>query len=124
MVDRAIKLKEAYQSMCQNEMILSSYILQDYEWIYLEKLQKLLGYFVTTIKTVSSSTGYPSINRAMSAYNYMVDHLEEFVKNEGDQLLHGAAKQGLQKLLHYYSKTDAMPVYAVATAMDPRMQYD
>lgn len=124
MVARAIILKDAYQSMCQNEALLVAYILRDEEWIYLEKIQMLLGQFVTMTTIVSSSVGYPTINRAMSVYNAMIDHLEEFIEKEKDPLLNRACKQGIQKLLQYYSKTDSTPVYAVATAMDPRMRFD
>lgn len=124
MVDRAIKLKDAYQSMCQNETTLTAYALNGGEWEYLEKLRTLLSHFVTMTTLVSSSIGYPTINRAISVYNDMIDGLEVFIENEDDRLLNQAANQGLQKLLHYYSKTDTTPVYAVATAMDPRMRFD
>ncbi|KFH70213.1 hypothetical protein MVEG_03064 [Podila verticillata NRRL 6337] len=124
MVDRAIILKDAYQSMCQNEPKLGAYALEDDEWTYLEKLRCLLSQFETMTKTVSSSVGYPTINRAMSVYNAMIDTLEEFIEQETNPSLLRAAIQGKQKLLDYYSKTDSTPVYAVATAMDPRMRFD
>ncbi|KAF9571669.1 hypothetical protein BGW38_008596 [Lunasporangiospora selenospora] len=75
-------------------------------------------------KTISSSVGYPTINRAMSVYNALIDALEEFIDRESSPSLREAATQGKQKLLDYYSKTDSTPVYAVATAMDPRMRFD
>jgi len=124
MVDRAIILKDAYQSMCQNEPKLGAYALEDDEWTYLEKLRCLLSQFETMTKTVSSSVGYPTINRAMSVYSAMIDTLEEFIEQETNPSLLRAAIQGKQKLLDYYSKTDSTPVYAVVTAMDPRMQFD
>ncbi|KAF9201539.1 hypothetical protein BGZ59_002653 [Podila verticillata] len=124
MVDRAIILKDAYQSMCQNEPKLEAYALEDDEWTYLEKLRCLLSQFETMTKTVSSSVGYPTINRAMSVYNAMIDTLEEFIEQETNPSLLRAAIQGKQKLLDYYSKTDSTPVYAVATAMDPRMRFN
>jgi hypothetical protein len=34
------------------------------------------------------------------------------------------AEQGKKKLVDYYSKTDSTPIYAVATAMDPRMRFN
>ncbi|KAF9301744.1 hypothetical protein BGZ91_009508, partial [Linnemannia elongata] len=124
MVDRAIDLKDAYQSICQNEPTLAAYTLEEDEWSYLERLRVLLSQFVTMTKTVSSSVGYPTINRAMSVYNTMIDMLEEFIEQEADPSLKQAAIHGKQKLLGYYSKTDSTPVYAVATAMDPRMRFD
>ena len=124
MLGRAIHLKDAYQSMCQNEPTLMEYALEAEEWSYLEKLHQLLGQFVDMTKIVSSSVGYPTINRAMSVYNAMIDTLEEFIEQETDLSLKEAAILGKQKLLKYYSKTDSTPVYAVATAMDPRMRFD
>lgn len=124
MVDRAIDLKDAYQSICQNEPTLAAYTLEEDEWSYLERLRVLLSQFVTMTKTVSSSVGYPTINRAMSVYNTMIDTLEEFIEQEADPSLKQAAIHGKQKLLDYYSKTDSTPLYAVATAMDPRMRFD
>ncbi|KAG0045226.1 hypothetical protein BGZ89_005707, partial [Linnemannia elongata] len=51
----------------------------------------------------------------------MIDTLDEFTEQEADPSLKQATIHGKQKLLDYYSKTDSTPVYAVATAMDPRM---
>jgi hypothetical protein len=124
MVDRAIVLKDAYQSICQNDRVLSIYALKDDEWIYLQKLQTLLSQFSTMTSTVSASKSYPTLNRAISIYNAMLDHLEQFIESENESLLTQAANQGINKLIKYYSKTDSTPVYAVATAMDPRMRFD
>jgi len=124
MVDRAIMLKEAYQSMCQNNTAIVSYALRDEEWIYLKKIQTLLGQFNSMTTIASSSIGYPTINMAISEYNTMMDHLEEFIENENDHLLRSAAKQGLKKLQKYYSKTDSIPVYTIAISMDPRMRFN
>jgi len=61
MLDRAIELKDAYQSICQNEPKLAAYTLEEDEWSYLERLRILLSQFVIMTKTVSSSVGYPTI---------------------------------------------------------------
>ncbi|KAF9142530.1 hypothetical protein BGX20_007221, partial [Mortierella sp. AD010] len=66
MVKRAILLKDAYQSMCQNEPNLSAYSLDEDEWIYLGKLHELLCEFDSMTNAVSASVGFPTINRAMS----------------------------------------------------------
>ncbi|KAF9287466.1 hypothetical protein BGZ88_008590 [Linnemannia elongata] len=55
MLDRAIDLKDAYQSICQNELTHAAYTLEEGEWSYLERLRVLLSQFVTMTKTVSSS---------------------------------------------------------------------
>jgi hypothetical protein len=82
MLDRAIELKDAYQSMCQNEPTLTAYALEADEWSYLESVHHLLDQFVTTTKIVSASIGYPTINRTMSVYNAMIDTLEDFIAHD------------------------------------------
>ncbi|KAG0354264.1 hypothetical protein BGX24_006991, partial [Mortierella sp. AD032] len=100
--DRAIVVKDAYQSMCQNKIKLAEYALEEDEWLYLEKLRVLLEEFVTMTKIVSSSISYPTINRAMSVYNALIDRLEEFIEKETDPSLLKAATNGKQKLQDYY----------------------
>ncbi|KAF9271511.1 hypothetical protein BGZ74_005948, partial [Mortierella antarctica] len=124
MMDRALLLRPAYQSMCQNEPMLTAYILEDDEWTYLKKLGHLLKEFSTMTVAVSASVGFHTINRAMTVYNLLIDGLEDFIDHETNNSLKEAALQGKKKLLEYYSRTDFTPVYAVATAMDPRMRFD
>ena len=123
MIARAIQLKDTYQSMCRNEPQLGAYVLDDSEWVYLGKLNSLLIQFETMTDVVSGSF-FPTLNRAMSVYNRLIDTLEDFIEKEDDPLLKQAAIQGRNKLLKYYSKTDSTYVYAVATAMDPRMRFN
>ncbi|KAG0060386.1 hypothetical protein BGZ92_006721, partial [Podila epicladia] len=110
--------------MCQNEPMLAAYILEDDEWTYLTKLSHLLKEFNTMTVAVSASVGFPTINRAMTVYNLLIDGLEDFIDHETNDSLKEAATQGKKKLLQYYSRTDSTPVYAVATAMDPRMRFN
>ncbi|KAG0075100.1 hypothetical protein BGZ93_004320, partial [Podila epicladia] len=124
MVDQALTLRPAYQSMCQNEPMLAGYILEDDEWTYLTKLSHVLKEFNTMTVAVSASVGFPTINRAMTVYNLLIDGLEDFIDHETNDSLKEAATQGKKKLLQYYSRTDSTPVYAVATAMDPRMRFN
>lgn len=123
MLVRAIKLKDAYQSMCRSDIHLQAYVLDDDEWAYVKKLNGLLEGFETMTKCISGSF-FPTLNRAMSVYNRLIDDLEDFIEHEDDALLKQAANQGKIKLLKYYSKTDSTPIYAVATAMDPRMRFN
>ena len=118
MVERAIILKDAYQSMCQNEPSLGAYSLEEEEWIYLDRLCELLREFNAMTKAVSASVRFPTINRAMSVYNALIDTLEGFIEKDDDPVLTQAAEQGKEKLLKYYSKTvPHQSVYAVATAI-------
>ena len=97
MVERAIILKDAYQSMCQSEPQLVAYVLDDSEWIYLEKLHSLLFEFGRLTQKVSGSL-YPTLNRAMTVYNKLIDTLEDFITKEHDTTLKQAAIQGKEKL--------------------------
>jgi hypothetical protein len=114
MLVRAIKLKDAYQSMCRSDIHLQAYVLDDDEWAYVKKLNGLLEGFETMTKCISGSF-FPTLNRAMSVYNRLIDDLEDFIEHEDDALLKQAANQGKIKLLKYYSKTDSTPIYAVVS---------
>ncbi|KAF9369438.1 hypothetical protein CPB97_003595, partial [Podila verticillata] len=120
---QVIHLRNAYQSMCRNEVALKPYELEDDEWIYLDKLAKLLQQFNELTKNVSGSQ-YPTLNRAMSVYNKLIDQLKDVIMNEEDPVLKQATAQGRTKLLKYYAKMDSTPVYVVAMAMDPRMRFN
>ncbi|KAI9238880.1 MAG: hypothetical protein BYD32DRAFT_435365 [Podila humilis] len=104
--------------LIRNEVALKPYELEDDKWIYLDKLAKLLQQFNELTKKVSGSQ-YPTLNRAMSVYNKLIDQLEDVIANEEDPVLKQATAQGRTKLLKYYVKMDSTPVYMVATAMDP-----
>jgi len=123
MVERAIHLRSAYQSMCRIEVALTPFVLDDEEWSYLGKLASLLQQFEELTRQISGSK-YPTLNRAMTVYNKLIDQLEDVIANEDNPALKRAAEQGRTKLLKYYAKTDSTPVYAVATAMDPRMRFN
>jgi hypothetical protein len=125
MVERAIVLKEAYQSMCAGEPKLAPYRLEDSQWDYLEKLCPLLGKFDEMTNHVSASKSFPTLNRTIIVYNALIDHLDAFIGTVGvDMTLKAAASAAREKLVGYYTKTDTTPVYAVATAMDPRMRFN
>ena len=66
--------------MCQNDPNLAAYSLDEEEWIYLGKVHSLLLEFLefeVMTKTISSSVRYPTLNRAMSVYNVLIDKLED-----------------------------------------------
>ena len=124
MVERALTLKDAYQSMCAGDPKLAPYHLEDSQWAYLEKVCSLLRKFDEMTKAVSASKGFPTLNRTIIVYNALIDHLEEFIDTTDDLTLKAAASTAKGKLVGYYTKTDSTPVYAVATAMDPRMRFN
>lgn len=124
MIDRALLLKSAYQSMCATEHMLSTYRMECDDWAYLQQLRDLLCKFEGLTKVVSASQVYPTINRTIAVYNSLIDHIEDFIENkDNDPSIALAASEAKMKLSQYYTKTDNTPVYAVATAMDPRMRF-
>jgi hypothetical protein len=129
MLDRVLKLKPAYDSMCNGDGGLNKYKITTDEWNYLEQLKKLLHRFNTLTTKVSASTAYPTISKTIAVYNKLIDHIEIFIENNtnnndvlSEQLKLGATAAN-EKLKKYYSKTDFSPVYSVATAMDSRMKF-
>src|SRR5271155_4049122 len=54
----------------------------------------------------------------------VLDYIEQVKKSKMvDSIIKEAASKAWIKLTAYYSKTDDSNVYAIATAMDPRLKY-
>lgn len=127
MLNRALKLKEAYIAMTANGD-LKDYALEGDEWDRVEHMCKLLEPFEHATRMLSASKSHTTVNMTILSYNRLIDKLEDFADIELNptcpQDLREAAKAGREKLLPYYGRTDDTEVYAVATAMDPRMRFD
>lgn len=121
MLDRAIDINDANQSMCQNEPTLAAYTLEEDECLSGKAPRFALPvchYGKDRIVQRRLQTGRCPL------YNAMIDILEEFIEQEGDPSLEQAAIHGKTRLLGSYPKTDSTPVYTAATAMDLRMRLD
>ncbi|KAF9324183.1 hypothetical protein BG006_000781 [Podila minutissima] len=114
----------AYISMCASTPALRQCQINDDKWLYLENLCALLHMFDDLTTEILASKSYPTINKTIVVYNELLDSLEDFIDNTGnDAHLHTAADQAWQKLIKYYTRMDLSLVYAVASAIDPRMKY-
>lgn len=124
MLNRALKLKDAYIAMTVNGD-LTDYALQGEEWDRVEHICSLFRPFDEATKMLSASKSHATVNMTILCYNNLIDSLEDFADNDMyPQDLRNAALAGWHKLLPYYGKTDDTEVYAVATAMDSRMKFD
>ncbi|KAJ8651917.1 hypothetical protein O0I10_012526 [Lichtheimia ornata] len=127
MLNRALKLKEAYMAMTANGD-LKDFALEGDEWDRVEHMCKLLEPFDHATRMLSASTSHTTVNMTILSYNRLIDKLEDLADTVENptcpQDLRDAAKAGREKLLPYYGRTDDTEVYAVATAMDPRMRFD
>lgn len=80
--------------------------------------------FDVVVVTKDFAFRYPTLNRAIRAYNVILDELEDFQeKPTTPRILKHAAKQAMEKMQIYYRRTDDTNLYAIATAMDPRLKY-
>jgi hAT family C-terminal dimerisation region len=127
MIERAIQLKDAYVRICNVDDDLVKYSLQESDWQYLEELCSLLKPFDTLTTKISASQSYATIPLAIPTYNVLMDAIEDFgsQKNKQEFLpdICRGADAAMDKLKKYYSKTDDSPIYAVATALNPRMKF-
>ncbi|KAJ8651460.1 hypothetical protein O0I10_012978 [Lichtheimia ornata] len=109
MLNRALKLKEAYMAMTANGD-LKDFALEGDEWDRVEHMCKLLEPFDHATRMLSASTSHTTVNMTILSYNRLIDKLEDFddtVENPTcPQDLRDAAKAGREKLLPYYGRTD------------------
>ncbi len=64
----------------------------------------------------TSLARYPTLTASVPIYNYIIDKLEDFQDQPGqDQNLKTAAELAINKLRQYYPKTEGL-VYVVATS--------
>lgn len=125
MIQRAIELKAIYVSICNVDDDLVLFSLQESDWRYLTQLAKLLELFNTLTVTVSASIAYPTIPLTIAAYNRLIDRIEDFTTENVAAFpdICGGAAVAKAKLIKYYSATDSTSLYAVATAMHPKMRF-
>jgi hypothetical protein len=81
MLDRVIKVKAAYDAMCNGgDDVLNEYRMTPGEWDYIERLKGLLHCFEHLTSKISGST-YPTISKTIAVYNTLMDHIEDFLSN-------------------------------------------
>lgn len=124
MIERALTLQRALESICNSVSHLRPMALSSAEWIYLQKLQHLLNNFVKFTVEVSASKHRVTINQAVPTYNVLIDAIDQYAADSDNGMqLRTAAFKARSKLVKYYGKTDDCPIYAIATALDPELKY-
>ncbi|KAG2217448.1 hypothetical protein INT45_009647 [Circinella minor] len=124
MIARALVVKQVYNRALCGIPELQKFELTDDEWQCLQKISELLFEFARLTPLISGES-YPTINLVITAYNRLLNVLEAHIEawNDNWPELSAAAKVGWVKLQGYYCKATGH-VYAVATAMDPRLKYE
>jgi hypothetical protein len=138
MIERACELRVplsdiAWMSRSENPLPK----LSDGDWELLEVVARVLRSFEEASRPLCGDT-YPTLNRAVPTYNFLLDDLEGFLgmrDNEDDgreksaiinqcdldnqHVLRKAMQKAHEKICKYYAKTWA-GMYAVAVILDPR----
>src|SRR5271169_5891924 len=71
--------------------------------------------FKVATEAMSSDT-YPTLAHVVPVYNFIWNHVEDFIDNKGNRPeLRSAAQKALDKLRDYYSRTDDSSAYTIAT---------
>ncbi|RGB33474.1 hypothetical protein C1646_611985, partial [Rhizophagus diaphanus] len=69
-----------------------------------------------------SHNKFPTIENSIPIYNWIMDKIEDFQKNQDiKEAIKIAANSAMQKLKKYYKHTDAL-VYTISTILDPRLK--
>ncbi|CAB4421281.1 unnamed protein product [Rhizophagus irregularis] len=141
MINRALYLKEALNSLVLSEKDLKNFVIMDDEWTELEKVKLFLENF-KEITVLMSGSSYPTLSMLIPLYNALIDHMEDYMfenedvnenedENEGDDengsvdeesIIKKAATNGREKLLQYYNKTNDACV--IVTILDLRLKME
>ncbi|GES82328.1 zinc finger BED domain-containing protein RICESLEEPER 2-like [Rhizophagus clarus] len=141
MINRALYLKEALNSLALSEKDLKNFIITDDEWSELEKVKLFLEKF-KEITVLMSGSLYPTLSMLIPLYNALIDHTEDYIsegeeENEGEDgnesedeigndneesTIKKAAMNCRVKLLHYYNKTNDACI--IVTILDPRLKME
>ncbi|KAF9148931.1 hypothetical protein DFQ26_002156, partial [Actinomortierella ambigua] len=125
MIQRAHQCKGVYLQVL-HDAGEKELILDKAHWDSLRKLMKLLQRFHIFTTALQYSKGeHASINRTVPAYNTLMETIENFRQDYGARFpaLDRAAEAAYEKLKTYYRKTDLSPIYAVVTALDPKLRF-
>jgi hypothetical protein len=137
MIDTAIKLRTPLGMMMSADNDLQALWPRDSQWYYLERIKTLLevsqcisfiidstmwmlkkNFFKDFVDATQFISGeeYPTINVVIPAYNFLMDSLDNFIEQEGDNEspLKRAAQLSFNKLRDYYIRTDDSPISMVS----------
>ncbi|CAB5193439.1 unnamed protein product [Rhizophagus irregularis] len=83
MINRALYLKEALNSLALSEKDLKNFVIMDDEWTELEKVKLFLEKF-KEITVLMSSSSYPTLSMLIPLYNALIDHMEDYMFEDED----------------------------------------
>ncbi|KAI9556097.1 hypothetical protein GHT06_018669 [Daphnia sinensis] len=125
MIERALKIKTALDSLTNSERDLRRLELEDEEWTLLIEIQSFLKPFAEITRVAEGST-FPTLVFAVPLYNSLMIVLDGY-EEEKDDFVHDfliidAARSANLKLKAYYNKTTS--IYLIATILDPRLKLE
>ncbi|KAF9404937.1 hypothetical protein BGZ76_006742, partial [Entomortierella beljakovae] len=124
MIERALGCKDTFTTVLL-DFDLEDLVLNEFEWKRLKSLQYLLQQFDTLTTKACASKTYPTIPMTVVIYNRLMDTIEKYRREHKDKypdICHGALA-AYNKLRRYYTATDKLPIYSVATALHPAMRF-
>jgi hAT family protein len=140
MIERACELRVPLSKMAEG-IHRGLYKLSEDEWKLLEMVSRVLGIFRNASRPLCA-TNYPTLNKAVTVYNYMLDELEGFLgmRNEEAEwqdktarmdacgspnvsVLRDAIQAAYDKIHAYYEDTWAR-MYAISVILDPTLKME
>ncbi|CAG8526270.1 27760_t:CDS:2, partial [Gigaspora margarita] len=108
MIERALNLQQALNDLVLTDKSLIKYSLTNNEWNKLEQIKKLLKCFKDATLEISASS-YPTLSCTIPIYNYLLDLIENFLKEDSysNDIINAINKAKL-KLQKYYPTTNGL----------------
>ncbi|GES82755.1 zinc finger BED domain-containing protein RICESLEEPER 2-like [Rhizophagus clarus] len=123
MIERALKLKEAFTFTAASDKDLKDCVITDDNWNQLELIKGFLELFKETTVMMSSSK-YSTLSATIPLYNELITHTEEYLESEEPAISNDFLKKVVgdcnRKLLEYYNKINNACL--IATILDPRFK--
>lgn len=120
MIEKSLGFREALDQIAAGERDLKPLQLSGVEWVAVEEIRDFLKPFIYVLEAIDGFK-HQTLSLVVPFYNYLLDFLEELVKNDRkSKEIRTAAKKAFAKINKQYEKTTA--VYLVATILDPRLK--
>ncbi|KAL0492041.1 hypothetical protein AKO1_000739, partial [Acrasis kona] len=125
MIDRGCDYEEQYNLFVENDLKRQHLKMSSPEWLYLNKVRRVLAKFEELTKNVSE--GQPQISQSLAIYYEIDDHFNSILeKSNGfddmDDDIIDAVRSGYVHFQKYYNLADCNDTYFVASVLDPRMK--
>ena len=103
------------KNLVTSDKDLRKWELSELEWDLLHEIKKFLLIFSRATLHISYNK-FPTIENSIPVYNWLMDKIEDFQKDQNiNETIKIAANNAIEKLKKYYKNTSAL-VYTISTS--------